>query len=338
VISFRAVRSHPFLIRLVLASLGTLVLGLGAYIGLGFVVRARPPWVDNMLGRERVLALQMSYIRALGGLFPNDNDGDFIPDAVEVYVRSNPESSFSHSPTMLINHEWAFETEWRRNGLEIDEFSSSYPAFLFHPGERRRIRARLVNLDGQRMTYSPEMQLGLSGGLVPPAIPEIVSIARDGAVEFEVAIAEDIVLPNRAPGVFRPTKMVMLIDPVTRDQYGHFLIDVVWRQPPIACVVAENPPIPRTHPGMVASDRHPTLVRLTWTPPPPGAADMLYIEAARAGGEGNKSGEGWFAVACCQPESRDCVLSYRDWAYLRSSGKGALKFRVVPAKWPPADR
>jgi hypothetical protein len=180
------------------------------------------------------------------------------------------------------------------------------------------------------------MQLRLSGGLAPPAIPEIVSIARDGAVEFDVAIPEEIVLPNRAPGVFRPTKMVTLIDPVTREQYGRFLVDVVLRQPPMPCVVDENPRSLGTHVRMVASDTRPNFVRLTWTPPLPGAADMLYIEAAPAGRKGNESGEEWFAVACCLPESSGYVLSYRDWAYLRSSGPGALKFRVVPAKWPLA--
>lgn len=310
------------------------LLGAGIYVGLGYAVRERFPWVESVFGHERVLALEMSYLRALGGLMSEDNDGDFFPDSAELYARTKPNDPLDHPPTILINSDWAISGVERGLVGTVRQYD---PLFVCHPGERRRIRARVVLANGQRSTFRPGMRLRLTGGISPPALPESVPVATDGWVEFDLAITEDIVIPARSSGI-RPTKGMMLVHPVTKEEFGHFYVDLVWRQPPFPCAVDENPSGDDvSEERSFNEDKTLHFARLTWAPPPVGTADVVYLEATPGGAGGDESNQEWFPVAFLRPDSSSYLLTYRHTAYSRSSRPGALKFRVVPARHDSGD-
>src|SRR6187455_1029659 len=95
-ISARAMRSHPFLCRLILASLGMLLVCLAGIAGLGWGLHVRLDTCVRILGERRCVDLFYTYVRVLGTLLPADSDGDGFADSVERYTNFNPHNARSH--------------------------------------------------------------------------------------------------------------------------------------------------------------------------------------------------------------------------------------------------
>lgn len=311
---------RPFLTRLVLATLGMLFLCLAGYAALGWVVKNEPRWLSGIMTGDRRNHLVQAYGRTLGRLFPTDTDGDGIADATERYLRWDHENPYESYVTDFIFDGGGFTCSHRESG-DLGEF-------LFHPGERRRIRARL-GVDREPAVYAEGTLLivgaGSPGLICPPgeepSTEEIlIPVERDGSVAFDLVIPEDTMTPAKGNvGSQHPQANFV----------GGFHYLVAHRRPPIPCTWKDVPPNDPSY-ETVSLENQPKgtrTVRLTWQSA--GTSGPYYLEATRS-----VSAQDWFLVGECPATATTTDLFYRLYDYAPGD-QGPIRFRVVPTEAPP---
>lgn len=302
-------RSRPFLTRFVFAALGMLLLCLAGVIGAGWAVRGPADGVVRVLGEERQEHLRGVCARLLGRMFPLDSDGDGIPDLMERYLGSNPESAQDSPITgfLIDGQNFTIDSGMTRLG------------FLIQPGEKRRIRARLVFdrepgvvAKGAILTlHAEDPSLICRPGGTPSGDWLPVPAASDGAVEFDLAIPADA----------RASVYSILAG------YGkaHFAASIPYivarRGPTAACTWQEVPRDEKSVRELASHSKGSRMLRLTW--PPVSASGIYYLEATRS-----LSDNDWFVVGICPVEGNSMDRVYRpdDDA---AGERGPIRFRVA---------
>lgn len=306
----------PFL-RILLWIAATLLLCLAIYVGLGWVVWTRQPWLAySPLGPVRFARLDSAYACALGSAFSKDSDLDGFTDGIELWHRTNPRDPTSLPPTTVLEILGfrAYDADLGPSGSII----------ALQPGERRHIRAR-VGAKFQRAVFGSNTQLRVrlepekSGricapGGTPSDEPFLVPVSADGVIEFDLALP-----PEAESWIVGDFASVVVSHPVSNLDLTELRFTSTWRGAALECQVEKQP---NAHDGW-------SQVRLTWR----GAPERLFVEATR-----DESEAQWVIVGYGmgrQPPSMTVayLLTDADPRFHRP-----LKFRVVPALPSPPQR
>jgi len=308
-----------------------------AYLAFGWLILSGPPWLQNrfstLLGENHSRRLLFAYLRSQAALFPADSDRDGVPDIVERLLKFD-----SSNPQQFLDFHVALESPGLlalpANGNYMTNFRqvASVTPLLFEPGERRRVRARLLMFGGYA-TYSPSMKLRLTphapglialpGGTPSPASLG-VPVSADGLLEFDLAVPADAPVPPRQwnhPVERLVDFPVVDIDhAASKTKVGVVAFALTWKKPPVACTVEETL---RDDPFLSDARRITPEARAVWMRwPVPEPGGQFVVEATC-----DESGNEWMPIALCgAPQTWGAVGYIPD----RSRPWGPPKFRVVP--------
>jgi hypothetical protein len=300
------------LLRFLLAVSAILLLSLAAYLGFGWVLWTRQPWIlSSGLGSERLNHLALAYARAWGGIASADSDGDGPSDGFEAYLQTDPHDAADYPELSL------YSAVTCKNP---DTGFAARPAVVLQPGERRLIRARFRSW-GDRVVFGTGTQFLMSLGLNNPGLiclpggtpskaPFRIPITTDGILEFELSLP-----PGTEPT--DPAKPAEVHLEASREGFIVAILDYSCQGKGIAvaCEVQHLSTV-----GLWS--------RVLVNRPVDSPSGSLLIEA------GGASGEQWFLVGLIRPEEKSVIFTY-SLDDVDPRIRGPLQFRAVPIQTPP---
>ncbi len=328
-------RIHPLLLRFLLAALTAIFICLLGFVGLGWAVWKRHPWLLTILGDERLLKLRPVYLKTAAALWPNDRDGDGFCDGLELFLEYDPRNPLDHPQ---------FDLRCERDRIDAHGIGKSTTGFSAHntlllqPGEKITVRIR-INIDsdfqgfatGFALQISPSSHLLLaapSGPLSTNAL--LLPCPKERILVFDLAIAPGTApSPGARPAVLDDMTIppveeeVRITNPVTGELLGTLSVWCVWKLPP---VVPKLDFILLQAALAMPGQTDQRYIQLNW-PALTTPADALVIEAAR-----DPASTEWFPLHISPPHATEAGMCQfiGDGSYF-----GLLKFRVVPIRYFP---
>lgn len=329
-----------------------LLLCLTAYLGLGWAIWDRAPWLRAHLSSSQFYRLERAYARALCGLLSGDRDSDGIRDGAEIFWRTDPASP---GDTFFLTEDlniWDIRESSRLPGVDVEysppassasvaDLPKECEAFQFHPGERCRVRAelwafssfdsffpRFALADRWPIRFSPgEDSTGMvrfpglateGNGRPSASLPgSFVAETSGGSVEFEFEV------PAGAETSLQKVHNIAAAHAVRNTPLTGISFRCVWRWPlqPLAMEKQEHAS-PRIWSGETVQDRF-QIFQLSW-PPVDSRAEAILVEMAR-----DEPNAAFWAIREYPSTETRCILVRRVDEYDEAYRK-ELKFRIVP--------
>lgn len=301
---------RSLLLRFALIVLGMLVLAVGGFVGLGWMVQQQQAtgtdygrWVNLITHNHR---LWEWYARTCAGLLPGDADGDGMSDGLELFLGTDPKNQ---------------RDNWPMDFVLDDGFDTGTGVYS---GERRRLRLH-TNAEGLLPLPWPKgfccfatadaPILIPAGGMGPPTAGPILLTASGGFIEVDIL-----------PQYYAEEVKIDFTHPRTRESIGVFTVGTWgWRMPPIPVSFGGGA---RGATEAVSSPRdadYTTTRGLTWEPPAP-LPDEYVIEFAHP-----DRGAEWVVDNTRSPPETEWYCSDGDWRHFPGY-TGPLKFRVIPVR------
>ena len=322
-----------FLIRLLLAMVVTLFIFATCYIGIGWAVWSRQPWLVHALGTTRFHHWTIAYANATAGLFPGDKDGDGVCDGLEYFYRTDSQSAASRPAVDVLREETGFAA-----APSVDFQSTDVGIFLHHklliqPGERLHVRRQLVvaaarhpfpNRFQLRIIPPPSTLLSLPGETLDTG-PLSVAVAIDGTFAFDLEIPSNDLLDPRTE------RSVAITNSASGRIVSTLSVKCIWKGPALIPTIKTWSPGTGSSSSATPSPKQIRMLDLSW--PPATEAEAMLIEAAR-----NQPGAEWRPIHIYPRDTTSAVIA-QDLDNALFPYAGPLQFRVVPVYFtPPASR
>ena len=312
-------------------AVGLLLVCLLLYVGFGWLVSRKQPWLERLAGRERFYRWYQSYAKTAATLLPGDRDGDGVCDGLELFLGTDPGNASSCPRMYLILDHGGFEIFPRAEMKELPLPNElvSFDGSLLRPGERREVHSQIIiggAVDVATFPSSFRLRLTPPAGIALATVggpfvtgPLVVPVARDGSIDFEIQASTESRSGKRYPG------NISMANAATGTILFSTPIQIGGTEGALAATVDE---VRKENPLYAQfSFREPEkmrFLRLQWTTISPGTPWIL-VEAARDTPDAK-----WYPIYLCSGRQTSCLLAQRRVANRFNDYTGPLRFRIVP--------
>jgi hypothetical protein len=319
--------------RLWITGLVLVIIGVGAFVGLGWAYSSSPRWLMGLnarLPRGMEQRIRTMYGSVASALLPRDQDGDGVSDGLELFQDSDARDATRHRPLF-------FATSDREDNLLLFDAKGDPPTHprplrneLFQPaGERRQVQRCLMTSEGPAVADGFQVRIVPSDSRVRLAHPGarvlaeplVVAVHENGKLVFDLELTA-----NAAGAVTDDT--ISFDNAATGENISIEKVIAVREDVAITVTVEAADPDELNKPVYRHIIKNCTAFHIHWPSVRPVPRELHFQVAL------DPAGSRWATTHSLPPDATSAVL-------VRFFGKGIPasklpKFRIVPIYEPSA--